>query len=625
MMIDPPRAAVRIAPPAGRSTSDDASGTMVRPGDADDRIAIDPGVETFEARSISLRPRSPSPRRIARRSGRGRTAMRLALVLFPLLPWAMPARAQSTGVQSTGVQRTAGGVSVDFQGMDMRLAVAALAEAAGLNVIYGDLPQKTVTLRTSTPVPVPQVRTYLTSLLQANDLELHDEGGGLLRIVPIPGRGGASSGGASAAPALPQDGSVRVFVHHLRHAPAEDMARSIGALFGIGEGMGAARDRAQSLTEQLRAQALGQAVDAAAARGPQGLAAGLAGPVQIFADPRTNSLLIRSTPADYETLRQAIDQLDTRPLQVLIEVLIAEVRYNRQFGLGVSVNVPDQPLRGGDDDAVGGALTGASTGDVALRFLKLGQVQAEVILRALSSSGNVTILSRPVILAQNNEPARILVGDQRPFIQISRSLPTDNATRDQVIQYRDVGTQLTIRPTVNPDGYVTLAVLQEVSNATAETQFGAPIISTREAETRLLVKDGHTVVIGGLIDQQQNNSNSGIPILKDIPLLGGLFRSTSRQTTSTELFLFLIPHVLYTDDDVDSATVRVRERAPRLDRALPDSLPLYWREQRDTTGAPARNARPAPVVVPAPPSPPAPQGGTNPEMRFDATDPRARR
>ena len=121
------------------------------------------------------------------------------------------------------------------------------------------------------------------------------------------------------------------------------------------------------------------------------------------------------------------------------------------------------------------------------------------------------IVSRPVILAQNNQEARILVGSERPFVQVSRSLPTDAAVRDQVIQYRDVGTKLTITPTINADGYVNLQVLQEVSTATAETQFGAPVISTREASTHLFVKNGHTAVLGGLIDRQQEKTRVGHP------------------------------------------------------------------------------------------------------------------
>jgi type II secretory pathway component GspD/PulD (secretin) len=514
---------------------------------------------------------------------------RLAIVLAAgVLLAAGPAAAQE------GVRRADGGIMIDFPNTDMRLVVAALAEAAGLNVTYGDLPQRTVSLRTSTPVPPAQVRVYLESLLRANQMELRDEGGGLLRIVSTApaavSQAAVPQGGAAAPNAVVGQAGLAIFVHPLRHAPAEDVARSIGALFGIGDGAWGGTERPRSLTDELRDQAMGQdgqpAVPESVGAG-RALTAVLSGPVAIFPDQRTNSLLIRASPQDYQTLAAAITQLDTRPLQVLIEVVIAEVRRDRQFGLGVDFRVPDQ-VADGTDVVIGGELLGGSAGDAVLRIMKLGAVDANVVLRALSATGNVSILSRPVILAQNNEEARIMVGDQRPFIQISRALPTDNAARDQVIQYRDVGTRLTIRPTINPDGYVTLTVLQEVSSATDVTQFGAPVISTREAETRLLVKDGHTVVIGGLIDQVHTSTASGIPVLMDIPLVGNLFRSTTRRTNTSELFLFLIPHVLYSDDDVDSATQRVRERAPRLDRALPDSIPLYWDVRTDTLGAPVR-------------------------------------
>lgn len=508
-----------------------------------------------------------------------------AAALLAGLALAAPALAAQPG--EGGVRRTDGGVMIDFPSTDMRLVVAALAEAAGLNLIHDNLPQRAVSLRTSTPVPVSQVRVYLESLLRANQMELRDEGGGLLRVVSTAGADVPAAPAAAARAPAGQPGGVAIFVHPLRHAPADDVARSLGALFGIGDGtVSAARPR--SLTDELRAQRIGAdglPVGAPDARSV-GIPAGLAGAVAIFPDQRTNSLLVRASQADYRTLAAAIEQLDTRPLQVLIEVVIAEVRRDRQFGLGVDFRLPDQPLPGTDTE-IGGELVGASAGDVVLRVMRLGGVDANVVLRALAASGEVRILSRPVLLAQNNEEARIMVGDQRPFIQISRALPTDNSARDQVVQYRDVGTRLTVRPTINPDGYVTLAVLQEVSSATDVTQFGAPVISTREAETRLLVKDGHTVVIGGLIDQVRTSTSSGIPLLKDIPVIGHLFRSTTRRTAVSELFLFLVPHVLYTDDDVDAATRRVREESPRLDRALPDSIPLYRGIRPDTAGAAA--------------------------------------
>jgi type II secretory pathway component GspD/PulD (secretin) len=541
----------------------------------------------------------------------------LSLLAALLLASAAPLAAQQ------GVTRTDGGIMIDFQGTDLRLAVPALAEAAGLNIVYGELPQRPVVLRTPNPISPAQVRQYLESILKANNLELVDEGGGIMRVRGTGDPAGGVVPGAQPQAAPQQGGPLQLFVYNLRHAPAEDMARSIGALFGL-SGAAGPSDRARSLTEELRGDAIPPGAQPQAPRlQAQGIAAGLRGEVQIFADQRTNSLLVRASPADYATIQQAIQQLDRRPLQVLIEVLIAEVRRNRQFNVGIAFDVPDQEVRTGSDTRVGGTLAGATDGDVVIRISRLGGVDASLTLSALASSGNVNILSRPVIMAQNNEEARILVGDQRPFIQISRALPTDNAARDQVIQYRDVGTQLTIRPTINPDGYVTLTVLQEVSTATNQTQFGAPIISTREAETRLLVKDGQTIVIGGLIDQQRSVTNSGIPFLKDIPILGNLFRSTNRTNDITELFLFLTPHVLATDEDVSEATRRVREDAPRLDRVLPDSIPLYWELSTDTLFVPTgpqrgrpqpqrpqpqrpQPQRPAPAPAPAPPPAPAP-------------------
>ncbi len=129
------------------------------------------------------------------------------------------------------------------------------------------------------------------------------------------------------------------------------------------------------------------------------------------------------------------------------------------------------------------------------------------------------------------------------------------------MQYKDVGTKLTVQPTISPDGYVALSVTQEVNNATSEVAFDAPVISTRSVQTQLLIKNGQTVALGGLTDQQRDVTQSGIPFLSGIPWLGGLFGRTSRQTSETELFLFLTPHVIRTDQDADSLTAPLRNRA----------------------------------------------------------------
>jgi type II secretory pathway component GspD/PulD (secretin) len=501
---------------------------------------------------------------------------RLTRVLTPLVLFLLLAASQAVAQEPPGVTRSPEGIEFDFQEADFRVVASALAEVAGLNVIFGTIPARRVTLRTARPITEAEVRGYLESLVATNGFAMVEEEG-LIRIIPDTARPTATP--ARATPQLPP-GALRLFTYRLRHGDADVMARTLSALFGVADYSGFTDELPPSLTDQLRQQRVPPypaegVVDPRAPRTPQpreGLAVGLQAPVHIVPDARTNSLLIRATEADYRTIQAAIGELDVRPLQVIIEVLVAEVRRDRQIGLGIDINVPDQTISG-TSTTIGGTLIGRAAGDVAVTLTGVGGIDAEVVLRALATAADVSILARPVLLTENNQEARILVGTQRPFIQLFRSLPTDEAVRDQIVQYRDVGTQLTIRPTINPDGYVSLVVLQEVSNATAETQFGAPVISTREARTRLLVRNGQTAVIGGLIDQQREVTTSGIPLLKDIPLIGWLFRSTQVRRGTTELFLFITPHVLVDDAELDDATGQIQRR-PRLQEPLERAPPV---------------------------------------------------
>jgi general secretion pathway protein D len=460
---------------------------------------------------------------------------------------------------------------VDFQDADLRLVVSALAEAGGLNVIYGDLPARRVTLRMQQPVPRENLRALLRSLAHSNGLRVEEdsafirlEGGG----APV-----AAAAGARDTAGRPAE-EVRLFVYRLKHVRAARLASTLQTLFG-GSSSAPPRQRGieeLSLSEGLRqTQGAGLTPDSApavqvelGAVKPASLPARLKGELQIVADETTNALLVRAQPADWEVVRQAIEALDLRPLQVVIEVTIAEVRRTRDLGVSTSARVTDD----GTDPSVRGTLRGTTDGNLLLEALRVGSLDLTLALSVLSSRGDVRIVSQPVILAQNNQEARILIGSERPFVQVSRSLPTDAAVRDQVIQYRDVGTKLTITPTINDDGYVNLQVLQEVSTATAETQFGAPVISTREAATHLFIRNGRTAVLGGLIDRQQERTRSGIPILMELPLVGGLFGTTRSTTATSELFLFLTPHIVATDEDSDRLREEMERQVPLLRRTL---------------------------------------------------------
>jgi general secretion pathway protein D len=382
-------------------------------------------------------------------------------------------------------------------------------------------------------------------------------------------------------PGAPQrsDGGIELFVIHLRHARAADVAAGVNALYGRASAMGElgteGRSRPSTLDDAMRQSSVPPiGADGRPAADMRALASrstsGFGGEVNIVPDSRTNSLLVRSSRTDFDLISAAVRELDVRPLQVLIEVVIVEVRRDRALAFGLETVTKPAKLPGSSGGTLGGNVSGGGSGDMVLRLLdfSIGSTQLNATLSAAASSGDVQIVSRPVVIAANNELAEIVVGSQRPFIQVQRSLPTEAASRDQVVQYRDVGTRLSVRPTISADGYVMLAVTQEINAATTETAFDAPVISTRSVQTQLLIKDKSTVVLGGLIDRQRDNNSRGVPVLSRIPILGGLFGRVDRRSTETELFMFLTPRVIARDEDAESVTLPLRQRANPPERPL---------------------------------------------------------
>ncbi|HJS43585.1 MAG TPA: secretin N-terminal domain-containing protein [Gemmatimonadales bacterium] len=458
---------------------------------------------------------------------------------------ATTAAAQDT----TAVRFINDSVSVRFIETDIRAVIQAIGRYLPKPVLIGPIQPVRVTLETPGPVDRATLRSLLRGLLESQNLEFVEDSA-FYRVGPRQPQEQRPARGAS-----PDSGPVQLFVIRLRHARASDVAATVNQLFGgTGAFSGQGGLSTGTLSDELRRNVVPPAGAPAQPGQPAIRQSSLVGSVTIVPDELTNSLLVRASEADFDVIKEAVDQLDIRPLQVLIEVLIVEARHDRSFSLGMDLFVPPQSVDKGDGTA-GGQVFGGGLGDLVITLMNLGRANIDATIRAAASRGEVEIISRPVLLASNNQEARFLVGSQRPFVQVSRSLPTDIAQRDQVIQYRDVGTKLTVRPTINQDGYVSLLIQQEINQATSEVQFDAPVISTREAVTRVLVRNGQTIVIGGLRDQQKDVTQGGVPILSGIPLLGGLFGRANRKASRTELYLFLTPRILRTDADADSVTV----------------------------------------------------------------------
>ena len=471
--------------------------------------------------------------------------------------------ARRPGMLRQQVAPQEGGITLNFQNLDLAYVVTAMGQAAGINVVSTNMPEVLVNLRTPDPVTPEEVGSLIRSLAEAYGVAVIEEPGFLRLQGP-----------------LVQEGEFleprHLFIHRLQHANALVLSSTLQALFGGSAPIGSSsRLSTQTLSQQL------SAMEVQSAQSLQGVQTGsqgqvtfvtapgeLEGDVQIVPDEVTNSLLVRATTADWAIIQEAIEALDLRPLQVVIEVVIAEVIRTGDLNVGVGFLVSDVDQEGGEGTI--GRLPVTPPADAfTLDVLRTGDVNVGVTLSALSSTGNVRILSRPLVQAQNNQEARILVGSERPFIQSSYSSINTGGVAQEVVQYRDVGTSLTILPTINEDGYVNLLLTQEVSSATAETQFGAPVISTREATTQILAQTGQTVVIGGLVDQQTEESRTGIPILKDIPVLGWFFGTTRESVTSSELFLFLTPYVIANDQDEERLRQEIEGNAELLQELLP--------------------------------------------------------
>jgi general secretion pathway protein D len=475
------------------------------------------------------------------------------------------------------VRVTQDGILVDFQDTDIRTVITTLAEAASVNVSFTDLPAKHVTLRLRNAIPRNEIAATLKSLATTYGLTVSDEGG-ILRFAAV------ASESRQSAVRDPGTGDDQLYIYRLKHARAAVLAPTLEHVFGArgGSSTPASGITQVPLSQRLRDQQIPPVNAASSAASPLNTQASnspgislpgqVRGQILIMADESTNSLLVRAQSSDWAVIRQAIDAMDLRPLQTLIEVVIAEVTQTGDLEFGISASGTANTRNG----TATGNLSNSAASDFVAEFTRTaGGFSMDVAMNALASRGHVRILSRPIVLAQNNKEARILVGSQRPFVQVSQSVPTNVSVLQQVVQYRDVGTSLSILPTINPDGYVNLQVSQEVSTATTETQFGAPVISTREASTQVFVRDGQTAVLGGLVDREQDKTHSGIPILSSIPGIGALFGSTSIVTTTSELFLFLTPHIIAHDEDLDRLREAIKKgSADDTGLELPISNPL---------------------------------------------------
>ena len=281
--------------------------------------------------------------------------------------------------------------------------------------------------------------------------------------------------------------------------------------------------------------------------------------IRIIANRRNNALLIYATPEEQSVIDGMLRKIDILPLQVRIDATIAEVTLNDTLQYGTQFF-----FRGGGLESVLSTGTTSTVAGTFPGFLLGGTTRnggVREALSALQAVTNVRVLSSPQLMVLDNEKASLQVGDQVPYLtQTSQSTLTSTSDVISSVAYQETGVILQVIPRVNTGGLVTLDIAQEVSEPTTTTtsSIGSPTFSERKVQSRVVIQDGQTVGLAGLIRDNTSEGNSGIPWLKDIPILGSLLSTQNNVRTRTELLVLITPHVIHDQRDARALTEDLR-------------------------------------------------------------------
>ena len=445
----------------------------------------------------------------------------------------------------------------------------------------------------------------------------------------------------------PQRAGGNIYVVYLRNAEAARVAQTLRALLSGGGDVTQPANPSSPATfgNQLTTQAspTGAPPTPASTSNPFTGGAGSGGNtgnVTIQADVANNALIIMGPEPIYNNLRSIIDRLDVRRAQVFVEALIVEVTSDRaaQFGIQWQVlqGLNKQNVQGfggtnfGAPDSGNNIISGAVNLSSLGQGLNLGLLNGTIaipglgvitnlalLIRSLEQDQNANILSTPTLLTLDNEEARIIVGQNIPFVtgQYATTGNTSTVTPFQTFERHDVGVLLRVKPQITEGGTVRLNIYQEVSRVESITTTTGIVLSKRALESTVNVDDQQIVVLGGLIQDTQNNGTDKLPWAGDIPVIGQLFRYDKRQRTKTNLLVFIKPTVVRTDSQGRALT---SERYDYIMNQQENNLgkPLWFWKDPSIPVLPPEGVMPGtpgsirPTLPTAPESMPAPEPAT---------------
>jgi general secretion pathway protein D len=454
----------------------------------------------------------------------------LSGLLLPLAP-----RAESGG-------NSPGRVSLDFNDVELSVFVRFISELTGKNFVLDDVVKKAggkISVYSPTKVTHDQAYSMFVAALEVSRLAVITKGGvhQIVAMGDLPPERGA-------------------FVYKLKHANATDLAAILTNLVARSQTVAQTAPGTRPLFRPLSE---------------------FEAPVQVFADKATNSIIVSSTKSAYTKLQSVIRDLDTRRKQVYVEAVILEVAVDRLRQIGTDPVTVAGAFKSGVLQGIAGlntapenlstiatAIAGGATGGAVT---VLNTVNVRAFLQLLMNLTDTNIISTPQVLAADNQKAKIVVGENRPF-------PTGQAQGITggtlvTIERKDVGVTLEITPQVLENGLIRLEIKQEITaiaenvaqtigSGTSSVPVG-PTTTKRSMETTTIAKDQQTIVIGGLVRDDIVINEKKIPFLGDIPFIGWLFKSQTRTSVKLNLLVFLTPTVV--SDEMDVVELNARKSA----------------------------------------------------------------
>lgn len=380
---------------------------------------------------------------------------------------------------------------------------------------------------------------------------------------------------------------VRLYTYEVKNRKAAELASVLTTVFG-GEGGGGGGASSATLAPGMKPVKLSSIADAG--KGPvspasptspsaeqmQSLALPAGGQVRIVADESNNSILVMASARDYLVIESALKRLDVQEMQVLIEASILEVTLTDELSYGLEWYFRNNDVYEGKlgegllDLNTSSGLAAAIPG---FSYTITGNGRVSTVLNALASDSKLNVISSPSLMVLDNRTARITVGDQVPVR--SETATTEGGVIIESIQFKDTGVQLEVTPRINSGGLITMEIRQDVTDVGVfEESIEQYRFRQRNIQSSISIQSGDTVMLGGLITENANDSESGMPFLRDIPLLGVFFGKSTETNRRTELVVLITPRVVKNSGDARLLTDEYRMRMNSLKQRAEQTLAM---------------------------------------------------